>query len=312
MERLLRILFLISGVVGIINAKCTDKSVKSLNLTESHVSEISDEGVLTVTCTAGMGLIHVNGSDFGSKVELNCNNETEEVVKPHEDWTVVECMKHCVLSAPPEESNLILVSFESQVYHDEVKTYTDEKQKILPGTSANYECKHKDMEIGESMLTTFKRNCNNEGALVPDSFPICSVPKSCGRPAVPPEESGLRLALSNQQNYKAFRTAHYECKEEDQVLSDGALKLDIPCQEDGNFRVPDPLPTCRLALNCTGDPPSPPENSTLVNTTAGVHYEFEAYKFVCKDLKQLVGKYELSIILNINNTLNPLTSLNQS
>ena len=63
--------------------------------------------------------------------------------------------------------------------------------------------------------------------------------------------------------------------------------MEVECLSDGEFDVPNPIPTCRAAAACPSPPPVPngPESSPhfLKDSTDSNVKEYDSAKYKCQD-----------------------------
>ena len=78
--------------------------------------------------------------------------------------------------------------------------------------------------------------------------------------------------------------AIFKC-ENNQVMDSG-LYITATCESNGEFSVPDPLPTCRDSIPCTIPTPDP---NTFLDPPAGPVNEYESADYVCQAGKFLDG-----------------------
>ena len=132
--------------------------------------------------------------------------------------------------------------------------------------------------------------CASNGDFIPDTIPMCSVPKTCTNATTNLTE----LADPTQTSVKAYRSISYKCKNSSLVMDTHGKEYKLVCNEDGNFATPATLedwPKCRVAKNCTGSLPIPSESSKLENSTSNLVelMEWDEAVYKCKDNSHVVG-----------------------
>ena len=132
--------------------------------------------------------------------------------------------------------------------------------------------------------------CATNGEFSSEELPTCSVPKICSNPPNVTDDSGL--ATPSQSSVKAYRSVSYFCKNTSLVMNTHGKEYKVLCKADGNFAVLDESVTCRVAANCTGPIPVPPESSNMDNSTTSLATlkEFDEAVYKCTDTSHVVGK----------------------